>query len=151
MLHPIWDSSALSEVDLVVPTVEYVGTQFTAGLVICGTTTSASILVRAVAQSVAPAGDFVITFHTVLNPCEYANGNAAVLKPLRCAKVSVFRIGAAALVPFDPRECPRSIVAAFYEALKPANVVVLDSTHASLFIGEPEVPSLFFLSATACV
>jgi hypothetical protein len=146
MSRPIWDSSALSEVDSVVSTVEYVGDQFAASLVICGTTTSASIVVRAIARSAARAGDFLITFNTVMNPTEYANGDDPVLKPLRLTKIPVFRIGNAALVPFDPRQCPRSIVPALYDALKPTDVVVLDSGHASLFMGEPEVPSLYFLS-----
>jgi hypothetical protein len=148
MFDPIWDSSALSEADRFSYSVGYTGDAPRGGVCICGTSSSAAFLVRALSAKCGGSriGAFEIQTSIIVNPAEYANGAAKVTRPSETVAIPVYQIGFALLIAFEPRpQCPHLIAAAVYDTFHPS-VTVLDSIHASLFIGSVPIPSLLTLS-----
>jgi hypothetical protein len=150
MTDPIWDPSALSEVDRLSYALTYVGPTTTAAHCICGTSSSAAFLIRALVSKLAAPriGAFEIQVSTITNPGDYANGADKATRPSHTATIPVHQAGSALLIALDAApKCPHLIAPAIHDAFH-APVTVLDSVHQSLFVGEVTVPSLIVLSAS---
>ena len=142
---PIWDSSALFEEDRVHISAEFEG-EAKAGLVcVVATTKSGRALLSAIVKGSSQSGAFVITKSEITNPAEYANGSDLEVRQIEKRKIPVYVSNKACLVSIDC-DVPRSFISLLFTALKPVEVIVLHSIHASLFRGDVSVPSLFLLS-----
>jgi hypothetical protein len=83
----------------------------------------------------------------ILNPAEYANGGEKEARVTQTVAIPIYQIGAVVLIPFaEAPKCPHLIVAAFYDTFR-VPVIVLDSMHASLFVGPVDIPSRMTISA----
>ena len=146
-MQPIWDPSALTENDQTIAKVKYEGDNINAEHFIIASSLSSFSLIDAITKNAKQAGSIVLNVFELDEPTKYSNGEESNVRLLRTLKNKVFLVENTCILSLEHTSgCESDLVKLFYETFKPKDVIVLSSTHLSLFNGNADVPTLFSLS-----